>query len=278
LKQVGAIKGKIVTVFHGEAGYTGQRRYEEGYGPLFEMGDLFLPMSERERQDLIRLGCSPQKIVVHRMGVDLSKFASTPRRSRDDGKVHLLTIARLVEKKGVEYGIRAVANVLEKYPSIEYNIAGDGPLKSDLAGLIEALGVNGKVKLLGWRRQEEIVELIKGADILLAPSVTSEDGAREGIPVVIMEALAQGLPVISTYHSGIPELIQDGESGFLVPERDVDPLAERLEHLVKHPASWPSMGRAGRDHIERYYDINKLNDQLVQLYQQLLDGALPAGA
>jgi len=275
LKEVGVIKGKIVTTFHGEAGYTRQKRYEKGFEPLFEKGDVILPMSEREKQDLIKLGCSPQKIVVHRMGVDLSKFIFAPRRPRDDGKIHLLTVARLAEKKGVEYGIRAVANVLRKYPYIEYNIAGDGPLRSDLANLIDTLDINDEVKLLGWKRQEEIVELMKRADILLAPSVTSEDGDQEGIPVVLMEALAQGLPVLSTQHAGIPELVQDGKSGFLVPERDVNALTERLEFLVQHQGLWPEMGRAGRDYVERHHDINKLNDQLVQLYQRLLDGGLP---
>ena len=274
LKDVGAIKGKILTTFHGEAGYTNEKRHEKGFKPLFEKGDLILPVSEREKQCLIELGCSPQKIVVHRMGVDLKKFIFIPRRLRDDGKVHLLTVARLAEKKGVKYGIQAVTNALKKYPNIEYRIAGDGPLKSDLQNLIDALNVSDKVKILGWKRQEEIVGLMKGADILLAPSVTSEDGDQEGIPVVLMEALAQGLPVISTQHAGIPELVQDGEFGFLVPERDVDALTEKLEYLVEHPETWPEMGRAGRDYVERYYDINKLNDQLIQLYQRLLDGDL----
>ena len=209
------------------------------------------------------------------MGVDLKMFAFAPRRPRQDGKVRLLTVARLAEKKGVEYGIRAVANVLRKHPHVEYNIAGDGPLKNDLANLVDTLNINDKVRLLGWKRQEEIVELMKGADILLAPSVTSRGGDQEGIPVVLMEALAQGLPVLSTQHAGIPELVQDGESGFLVPERDVNALTERLEFLVQHQELWPEMGRAGRDYVERHHDINKLNDQLVQLYQRLLDGELP---
>jgi colanic acid/amylovoran biosynthesis glycosyltransferase len=274
LKQVGAITGRIVTTFHGEAGYTGQERYEKGYDLLFEIGDLMLPMSGRERQNLIELGCSPRKIVVHRMGVDMSKFAFALRQLRNDGEAHLLTVARLVEKKGVAYGIRAVANVLERYPRIEYKIAGDGPLRSDLENLIDTLDIGDQVKLLGWRRQEEIIELMKGADILLAPSVTSEGGDQEGIPVVLMEALAQGLPVLSTYHSGIPELVRDGESGFLVPERDADALAEKLAHLVSHPEIWPLMGKSGREYVERHYDVDKLNDRLAELFQRLLDGEL----
>jgi colanic acid/amylovoran biosynthesis glycosyltransferase len=276
LKDIGAITGKVVTTFHGyDITKRIKKRGDRTYDHLFEVGDLFLPISERWKNELIKLGCEEQKTVVHRMGIDTSRFSFSPRQMRKDGHVQLLTVARLVEKKGVEYGVRTVAKVLKKYPQIEYKIAGDGPLRDDIKSLIEKLNITDKVKLLGWQRQEEIVELMKEADILLAPSVTSEDGDQEGIPVVLMEALAQGLPVLSTQHSGIPELVQDGKSGLLLPERDVEALAERLEYLVEHPEIWPEMGRAGRDYVERHYDINKLNDQLVQLYQQLLDGELP---
>jgi colanic acid/amylovoran biosynthesis glycosyltransferase len=251
------------------------RRGDDAYDYLFETGDLLLPISNRWKDELIRLGCEEQKIVVHRMGIDTSRFLFSPRRPRGDGKVRLLTVARLVEKKGVEYGVRAVAEVLKKYPQVEYEIAGDGPLMNDIKSLIEKLNISDRIKLLGWQRQEEIVEFMKEANILLAPSVCSKDGDWEGIPVVLMEALAQGLPVLSTQHSGIPELVQDGQSGFLVPERDVDALAEKLTYLIEHPEIWPEMGWSGRDYVERHYDINKLNDQLVRLYQRVLDGELP---
>jgi colanic acid/amylovoran biosynthesis glycosyltransferase len=172
----------------------------------------------------------------------------------------------------LKYGIQAVANVLTNYPHVEYRIVGDGPLKSELQDLIDSLNVEDKIKLLGWKRQEEIVNLTEWADIFLAPSVTSEDGDQEGIPVVLMEAMAQGLPILSTLHSGIPELIQDGVSGFLVSERDVEALTDKLEYLITHPEIWPEMGRAGRDHVERHFNIDMLNDRLVKLYQQLLTG------
>ncbi len=118
------------------------------------------------------------------------------------------------------------------------------------------------------------MELLKDTDILIAPSITGTDGEQEGIPVALMEALAQGLPVLSTQHSGIPELIQDGESGFLVREGDVDALAERLEFFLVHPEIWSKMGRAGREHVEKYYNIDTLNDRLAGLYQELLAGKL----
>jgi colanic acid/amylovoran biosynthesis glycosyltransferase len=272
LKDVGAIRGKLITTFHGHdvSKYQKSGSYDLDY--LFEVGDIFLPVSERWRRKLINLGGKEQKIIVHRMGIDTGKFLLSPRQARADGKIRLLTVARLVEKKGVKYGIQAVARVAEKYPQLEYRIAGGGPLQSDLKDLIDELNLNDKAKLLGWQRQEEIVKLMREADILLAPSVTSADGDQEGIPVVLMEALAQGLPVLSTQHSGIPELVQDGKSGFLVPERDVAALADKLVYLIEYPEMWPEMGRVGRDYVGRYYDIQKLNDQLVQLYERLLEG------
>lgn len=271
LRNLGAFRGKIVTTFHGEAGYANEKKYKKGFKRLFEVGDLFLPMSEKEKQSLINLGCDPRKIVVHRMGVDTKKFAFFPSRPRPNRKIRLLTVARLLEKKGVEYGIRAVAKVVTQYPEIEYKIAGDGPLKNDLQHLIDHLNINDKVKILGFQLQEQIAGLIKNVNLFLAPSVHSQDGDQEGIPVVIMEAMARGLPVLSTRHAGIPELVQDGISGFLVPERDPDALAEKLEYLARHQDLWPKMGRAGRNFIERHHDIDRLNDQLVLIFQQLLN-------
>ncbi|MFZ5917471.1 MAG: glycosyltransferase [Chloroflexota bacterium] len=272
LKDIGAITGKIVTTFHGYDITRRLRTKGRGeYAHLFEVGDRFLPISDRWRDALIELGCPERKIAVHRMGIDTHRFQFQPRQPRSDGQVHLFSVARLVEKKGMEYAIQAVAQVLKKHPQIEYKIAGDGPLRNQLANRIESLGLSRQIRLLGWQQQQDIITLMQKADILLAPSVTSQDGDQEGIPVVLMEALAQGLPVLSTWHSGIPELIQDGLSGFLVPERDVDALAERLSFLIEHPQEWTRLGRAGRDFVEKHYDIHNLNDRLVQLYHQLLE-------
>jgi len=270
LKHLGAFNGKIVTTLHGEVGYSGKKKYWKGYQSLFEMGDLFLPMSNKEKQNLVDLGCDSRKIRVHRMGVDTKKFDLTPYIPGQNRKIKLLTVGRLVEKKGVEYAIRAVAKVSTQYPDIEYNIGGDGPLTNDLQGLINQLHLNEKVKILGFQIQEEVVDLIKDSDLFIAPSVKSQDGDIEGIPVVIMEAMARGLPILSTRHAGIPELVEDGKSGFLVPERDPDALAEKLAYLVQHQDLWPRMRRAGRDFIERHHDVEKLNDRMVQMFHQLL--------
>lgn len=270
LKEIGVINGKVITSFHGYDMSTYLRKQgNEVYRLLFKKGDLFLPISQRWKEKLIELGCNENRIIVHRMGVDTEKFSFSSRKDRI-GAIQLLTVGRLVEKKGIVYSIRAVAKVLRKYPDIEYKIAGDGPLKSRLKSLIEELGVGDNIKLVGWQQQDEIEELMQKADILLAPSVTSKEGDQEGIPVTLMEALAKGLLVISTRHSGTPELVQNGKSGFLVPERNVDALAERLEFLIYNPEIWPEMRLAGRRLVEEQYDINKLNDRLIEIYRNLL--------
>ena len=271
LREIGAIEGTIIVSFHGfDISNYLQEYGEKIYDQLFEDGNLFQPIGESWKRRLIELGCNEDKIIVHRMGIDCSKFSFSPRLLDTDRPIRLLSIARLVEKKGLEYGIRAVAKLARSHQNIEYQIAGDGSLQSKLEQLIQELDVKDKVKLLGWKKQSEILELLNGADILLAPSVTSQNGDREGIPVTLMEAMARGLPVLSTQHSGIPELVQDGISGFLVPERDVDALADKLDYLISHPEDWAKMGRAGRAFVEENYDINKLNDRLEEIYQQLL--------
>lgn len=114
------------------------------------------------------------------------------------------------------------------------------------------------------------MEILNNAHLFIAPSVTAKDGNQDAPINVLKEAMAMGLPAISTDHGGIPELVEDGVSGFLVPERDVDALVEKLGYLIEHPEIWTEMGRAGRAYVEAHYDLNKLNDQLVAIYRQVL--------
>jgi colanic acid/amylovoran biosynthesis glycosyltransferase len=272
LRELGVLQGKLITTFHGSDITTYlKEKGDRAYDPLFQVGDLFLPISEHWKQQLLKVGCDQHKIVVHHMGIDCDKFSFAPRFLKDSDPIRLITICRLVEKKGVEYGIRAVAQLIKSNPNLrsrlEYSIAGDGPLKANLEDLIQKLEIGETVRLLGWKQQQDLVELLNQSHILLAPSVTSHDGNQEGIPVALMEAMARGLPVISSLHSGIPELIENGKSGFLVPERDVDGLAAKLNHLIQHPEIWPDLGKAGRTQVEQHFNIQTLNDRLVELSQ-----------
>ena len=271
LQDIGIIKGKLITTFYGYDMSSYIKKFgRHVYVRFFKKGDLCIPISEHMKCQLIGLGCDEKKIILHRIGVDTKRFSFRPCRLREDGMVRVISIARLIEKKGIEYGIRAVASIIKQNKKIEYNIIGDGLLRDQLQRLVYELGIAPSVKFFGWKEQQEIIEMLNIGDILLAPSVTGKDGDQEGIPVAIMEAMAIGLPVLAAKHSGIPELIEDGISGFLIPERDVDALAEKLNYLADHPEIWQGMGRAGRVFVEKHHDINKLNDMLVGIYNQLI--------
>ena len=271
LREIGVLHGKLVTTFHGFDITAGLKKAGSNvYDSLFKRGDLFLPISDRWRKRLIDLGCDETKIQVHRMGIDCHRFVFKPRFPKPDGSIKIATVARMVEKKGLEYGIRAFAGLKKKYGNVEYIIVGDGPLKPNLELLIKKLDVQNSVRILGPQDQNKVVEILDSSHLFMLPSVTASDGDQEGIPVVLMEAMAAGLPVISTIHSGIPELVEDGLSGFLVPEKDETALFERLKYLVANSHRWPEMGHHGRKIVEARYDINRLNDKLVKIYEQLL--------
>jgi colanic acid/amylovoran biosynthesis glycosyltransferase len=265
-RDVGALRGCIVTAFHGEDVINYPKRFRPGlYSPLFERGDLFLPISARWNDALIAMGCPAPRIRVHRMGVDLRRFV--PRPAESSGRVRIVTVGRLVEKKGVEDAILALSAINTPF---EYVVAGDGPLRARLEALARERLPAGAVQFLGAQTQDAIVPLLQSAGIFLAPSVTGADGDIEGIPVAIMEAMALGLPVVSTRHSGIPELVSHGVSGLLLEEHDVAGLSAALSALGADPALRARLGAAGRAIVASEYDVATLTDRLLDLYREAI--------
>ena len=174
------------------------------YRRLFNEGELFTVGSEFIRHRIIALGAPEDRIVKLPMGVDLSRFRFAERSGSHDGEPRLLTVARLVEVKGIEYAIRAVASLKSKYPRIHYQIVGDGPLRRELEGMASRLDLTNKVEFLGALSQEKVIELYQGAQIFLLPSIVSKAGEEEGQSLALAEAQASGLPVIGTRTGGNP--------------------------------------------------------------------------
>ncbi len=271
LRDIGVVKGKVITSFHGvDLSKYIQDRGQHVYRYLFTNGDLFLPVCRFWQDILIQMGCPPHKTIVHRMGVDTMKFAKTASVPINDGRTRVLTIARLVEKKGVVYGIRAVGKARRRFPNLFYTIIGEGPLRQELENLVVTSDLSDTVRLMGWKKQETVIPFLHEADILLAPSIRSADGDQEGIPVVLIEALSIGLVVITTRQSGIPELIHDGITGFFVPEKDTDALADKLEFLIQHPEVRHKVALAGRALVKKEYNIQRLNDSLEKMCRSVL--------
>lgn len=272
LKEIG-IPGKYVTSFHGyDVNSYPKIAGEDVYNNLFKNGDIFTANTNFTKQQLIKLRCNEEKIVILPVGLRIDRFKFSTRVIQLGDPIKILTVGRLVEKKGHEYAIKTIAKIINKHKNIIYIIAGDGPLRNKLEFLVSELEIQNYVEFLGSVEQDEVLKLYQKAHIFVLPSVTASNADREGQALVVQEAQAVGLPIISTLHNGIPEGVLDGESGFLVPEKDVDALAERIEYLIKHPEIWPEMGRCGREFVEKHYDIQKLNQRLVEIYQNVSGG------
>lgn len=272
LKRRRIIDSRIIVTFHGyDLSRYIKDHGEDIYNDVFLYADLCLPISNYWRNRLIELGCPEWKIAVHHMGIDLLKYKFITRKPKENFKVNILTIARLVEKKGVNFGIEAVNQLINLGYRVNYFIIGEGPQYNSLKEEITRKSIGDYVKLLGGKTQEEIHSILADSDILLAPSVTGSDGDMEGIPVAIMEAMATGIPIVSTYHSGIPELVESGENGYLVEEKDVHGLVEKLACLIESPMLREKFGSQGRNKIEREFYIKNLNQKLVAYMNKLMN-------
>lgn len=269
LIDLGWLKGRLFTVFHG---YDMIKYLKtngmDAYNKLFASESVLLPISEFWKNSLIRLGADPHRTIVHHMGIDLEKFEFSPQIY--DQEITILSVARFVEKKGLAYGLLAVSQLIKKGYKVRYIIIGNGPLKADLKKVIAENNLDEHVKLLGWKTQKEIAELMKAMQIVLLPSVTSRYGDMEGIPVFLMEAMAMGKIVVSTYHSGIPELIDNQKNGYLVQEKDIDGLVGVLEYIVRSKDKWTEIADNARTKVDSEFNIHKLNDRLVEIFQNEL--------
>jgi colanic acid/amylovoran biosynthesis glycosyltransferase len=258
----------LVVSFHGYDFTTVPRRDgSKVYERLFQTADLVTANSQFTRGRLIALGCPEPKIRQLSVGLDLSQFAFHERSLRSTDTVRVLSVGRLVEIKGHEYLIRALAQLRSKNPNVRCDIVGDGPLRGKLTRLIAELDLQDAVTLHGALEGPGVQRLLSDAHLFVLPSVSIE-GDAEGQGLALQEAQACGLPVVATRHGALPEGFSAGDSGFLVPERDATALANQLQTLVAQHERWPQMGRAGRKFVEARYDIRQLNPALLEIYSE----------
>lgn len=270
LKLMG-VPGRYITTFHGyDVNSLPHKASPDYYKELFSHGDRFTSNTNYTRRRAVALGCDEKKITILPVGLDIGKFKYSPRALKPEEPVRLLTIGRLVEKKGHEYALKAVRALKDKGFDIRYTIAGDGPEKDRLEALSDSLGISEQVEFLYGVNEREALDLYSRSHIFVLPSITSANRDREGQALVLQEAQASGMPVVSTLHNGIPEGVLDGVSAFLVPERDHMKLAEKIEYLIERSSKWTEMGLAGRRFVERKYDIKKLNIELAGIYEEML--------
>jgi colanic acid/amylovoran biosynthesis glycosyltransferase len=207
------------------------------------------------------------KVHVVHCGVDTSRFAP---RSEPTGKPVLLSVAGLVEFKGLCYLIEACRILAQRDVAFECRIVGDGPLRGSLGRQISAAGLQGKVRLLGAMTTDGVIAQHAATLVYVQPSIRTDSGRQDGIPNTLMEAMASGLPVVSTTVSGIPELVQHEQNGLLVPPRDPVALADAIERLLADADLRRRLGAAARRTVQAEFDLAKTTRQFGALLRAAL--------
>jgi colanic acid/amylovoran biosynthesis glycosyltransferase len=267
LKEAG-FRFKLVTMFHG---YDIRKALSDGkdiYKKVREYGDCFLSISDYSKKNLMDMGFDEKKIRYHPVGIDLSEIDFNTRKisAEKKKKIKILTVARLVWEKGLEYGIKAFNLAKRRFPEldIEYGIVGKGPLLEKLEATAGALGLADNITFYGACDHYRIIAFLRNAHIFLLPSVV------EVLPVSLLEAQASGLPVVATDVGSVRQAMVDGKSGYMAASKDVTDIAEKLNMLIEDHEKWPYMSAAGREFVEKNYDIRRLNLKLESIYRRLL--------
>jgi len=238
----------------------------KSYQQTFSVADAITVLSEDMRDDVTNAGCAREKTVIQPLPVDLEQFTYSPTTYSEGDGVQLLTVARFTEKKGLDDALDAVNGVADEY-DVRWTIAGDGPLRDAFEEEVHNRDLEDTIEVLGWVTQERVHELLNQSHLFLLPSKTSEAGDKEGTPTVLLEAQASGVPVLSTRHAGIPEIVVDGETGILVSEDDAVELMEALKRFLDTPGMWVEMGRQGRSFIEETHSKSAVAAKLENLYE-----------
>ncbi|PIU42071.1 MAG: hypothetical protein COS99_01995 [Candidatus Omnitrophica bacterium CG07_land_8_20_14_0_80_42_15] len=206
------------------------------------------------------------KIKVIHCGVDVDLFR--PETAASSETTVLLSGGRFVEKKGFTYLIKSCKLLIEKGIRFRCDIFGDGPLKEELLGEARELGLEDMIRFVGPVDRNTVLKLLSGSDIFISPCIVAHDGDRDGIPVTIMEAMSAGKAVVSTDISGMPELINTGENGILVPQKDTNKLSQAISKLIEDRSLRRQIGIRARDKIEKEFNLTKNAGALFDLFSE----------
>jgi glycosyltransferase involved in cell wall biosynthesis len=217
---------------------------------VFHSAYKLLCVSDHQRRLLILAGAPEQKVQLVRLDIDTQKLQPIPWEQRQQYGQHACFVGRFVEKKHPIATIEAFRIVVSKMPKARLVMVGEGPMLNEARRRIQNYGLQENVILTGALPHEQAMETLRKSMISVQHSTISSDGDQEGFPVSLGEAAALELPIVSTLHSGIPENVIDGKTGFTVREFDYETMAERIIYLLNHPDQAQSMGQAGRLHIQ----------------------------
>jgi len=260
--------------------YSRQELWRQRYRTLFAQGDRFFVEGNAMKRKVVELGCDPEKVTIQHLGVDVDKAAFRERRKDADGLVRVLASGRAVEKKGLEFGLRAFDRARRELPNLRLHLMliakndAEKALLERVRTLVRELDLEGCVEFPPPRPYEEYRRALYDYHVFFAPSLHASDGDAEGgAPVSILDMSATGMPIVGSDHCDIPEVAPHGVSGAIFREQDLDAAAQALLDVAGSPERWAEWGRAGRAHVEREYSLGRQFARLEELYDELIGGS-----
>jgi len=257
----------LITSFHGPTppgiAFLSKPQLDE----VFAYGALFPVNTNFAKHQLLDLGCPADKITILPQGTQLKDFPFPPRGPEVNDPIIILTVGRFQKDKGHIYALEAIAKLLQNGINIKYRMIGIGPEKQNLLDYARHLNISDRVSADGPLVDQALQKEFHQADIFLLPSLNNEGGVTvETQGVVLQEAQASGCLVIATRTGGIPEVIDDGKSAWLVPDRDANAIADKIAWLLTQTDKWDQWRREARAWVEKNFDSDQLGDKLYQLY------------
>ena len=259
-----------VVSFHGVdvVKFIDKPGYAETLKEVFQEAKLVMARSASLLDRLRELGCPEDKLRMNRTPIPLDGIESFVRTPPADGQWRLVQACRLIAKKGIFTLLDALPKVIEQWPELQYCLAGVGPDRDGILAAVKERGLEKNVQLLGWLDQEGLQAEYSKAHAFLHPSELTESNDQEGVPNSMLEAMAAGLPVVATYHGGIPEAVTDGEDGYLVPERSSDELADAILKLLADGEALGEMSERAAKSVRENFGFEKQIDHLESVYEE----------
>jgi colanic acid/amylovoran biosynthesis glycosyltransferase len=270
----------VITFYGFDVGTLPRKpRWRKRYATTFAAADLVLAEGPAMRERLIGLGCPPEKVIVHRLGVRVADLSCLPRTLSSGEPLRVLVAAAFREKKGIPDAIAAVAALASHY-DVRLTIIGDAiadPMsiaeKERILAAIERTGMRDLTTMRGFLTHDQMIEEAHQHHVFMSPSIEASDGDVEGgAPIAMIELAATGMPVVSTNHCDIPQVVVHRETGWLASERDVPGLTAGLEWLLENVGNWPTIAAAARARAETMFDATTQGEELATIYTGLIDG------
>ena len=259
----------LVVHFHGADAYKSEwiERYQASYKKMFDYSKALISVSRHMTEQLISLGAAKEKVVYNPYGVEITRFKQAVPLSSFP---QVIAVGRFVEKKAPYLTILAFKKVLDRLPEARLVMVGTGLLHDVCSKLVKALRVEHAVELKGIVDHAGVAALMQQSRVFVQHSLVPASGDTEGTPVAILEASAAGLPIVSTRHAGISDVVIHGKTGFLVDEGDIDGMSEYLYQLLNNPDLASQMGKSAREHISANFSMERSVEKLRKAIERFI--------